>query len=113
MLCRGYGSRVVGTAGMLFHGFVRKHLTLAELEELADENDISVGERYTSVAGAGAWRPHPGSYTTTPADFGQARAVSLRKPVTCSMRRGGHPSFPGARRYARAPRASTLRGRSD
>ncbi len=31
------GVAFVGTAGMLFHGFVRKHLTLAELEDAVEE----------------------------------------------------------------------------
>jgi hypothetical protein len=51
----------------------------------------------TPMAGfAGARRPHPGRHTTTPADFRYVLAVSLRTPVTCSMRRKGHPSFPSA-----------------
>jgi len=31
------GVAFVGTTGMLFHGFVRKHLTLTELEDAVDE----------------------------------------------------------------------------
>jgi predicted nucleic acid-binding protein len=31
------GVAFVGTAGMLFHAFVRKHLTLAELEDAVEE----------------------------------------------------------------------------
>src|SRR5258708_4548399 len=45
---------------------------------------------------AGAWRPHPGKPTTTPAAFKYPLAVSLRTPVACSMRRKDHPSFPNA-----------------
>jgi hypothetical protein len=57
----------------------------------------SEGSVVTPMAGfARARRPHPGRHTTTPADFRYALAVSLRTPVTCSMRRKGHPSFPSA-----------------
>jgi predicted nucleic acid-binding protein len=31
------GVTFIGTAGMLFHGFVKKHLTLAELEDAVEE----------------------------------------------------------------------------
>src|SRR5712664_3540511 len=55
------------------------------------------GSVVTPMAGFdGARCPHPGRHTTTPADLRYALAVSLRTPVTCSMRRKGHPSFPSA-----------------
>src|SRR5215468_7002406 len=51
----------------------------------------------TPMAGfAGVRRPHPGRHTTTPAVLRYALAVSLRTPVTSSMRRKDHPSFPSA-----------------
>jgi hypothetical protein len=52
----------------------------------------------TSLAGfAGGRRPHaPGGRTPIPAAFRYAPAVSRRTPVSCSMRRKGHPSRPRA-----------------
>ena len=51
----------------------------------------------TCMAGfAGARCPHPGGHTDTPAVFRYALAVSLRTPVSSSMRRKDHPSFPSA-----------------
>src|SRR5450755_4247587 len=49
-----------------------------------------------SLAGfAGGRRPHaPGGRTPIPAAFRYAPAVSRRTPVSCSMRRKGHPSRP-------------------
>src|SRR6202140_2512306 len=51
-----------------------------------------------SLAGfAGGRRPHaPGGRTAIPAAFRYAPAVSRRTPVSCSMRRSGHPSRPRA-----------------
>src|SRR6185437_12899551 len=52
----------------------------------------------TPLAGfAGARRPHaPGGRTPIPAAFRYVLAVSRRTPVSCSMRRKGHPSRPRA-----------------
>jgi hypothetical protein len=46
--------RFIGTAGMLFRAFVKKHLTLAELEDAVEK--LSQTIRLSPAVVAGAWK---------------------------------------------------------